>query len=795
MTLAAGTRLGPYEILAPVGAGGMGEVYRARDERLGREVAVKVLPASFSRDPDRLRRFEQEARAASALNHPNILTIHDVGEREGAPYVVSELLEGQTLRERLGVGALSVRKVVDYAVQIARGLGAAHEKGIVHRDLKPENILVTSDGRVKILDFGLAKLAEGEAEKAGTGALTAARDTEPGVVLGTVGYMSPEQVRGQAADPRSDIFAFGAVLYEMLTGERAFRGASPAETMSAILREEPPDVGRSNPEVTPALDRIVRRCLEKSPAERFHSVRDLAFALSEATSASMPSASMAPSAPRDRLRSTAAVVGGGLVVLLAVLFAADVGGFRRRVRTRTPSAIRSLAVLPLQNLSRDPEQEYFADGMTEELITNLAQIGSLRVISRTSIMGYKGTTKPLPQIGRELGVDGILEGSVQRAGNRVRITAQLIEAANDRHLWARSYERDLTEILSLQSEVARAVAEEVQVALTPQEQARLEGRHLVDPKVYEIYLKGREHVGMGVEKDLREAVALFQQALALDPKDSRSWAGLADAWAGLSDFYLPPREAMPKAREAAERALSLDNSRAEAHTSLGLVFTVYEWKWADAEKEFLRAIQLNPGYAPAHDGYAMLLAALGRFQEWPAQSALAQSLDPLAPMFFNNAGWNAFLSDRLGDAVVPLRRAIEIEPRLGIAHAILACVNARMGRGPEALAEARTASEVDDSPLTLATAGGAIAAVGDRAGARAVLARLEEAMKTRYVCPYEVGVIHLVLGEKDEALRLLEKGYEVRSACMPFTKVDPRLAPIRSDPRYQDLVRRLAFPP
>ncbi len=794
MALAAGTRLGPYEILAPLGAGGMGEVYRARDTRLGREVAIKVLPHSFSRDADRLRRFEQEARSASALNHPNILTVHDVGESAGSQYVVSELLEGETLRERLVAGALSVRKAVDYAVQIAGGLGAAHEKGIVHRDLKPENLFVTADGRVKILDFGLAKLAEGSPEQAQTAAPTQARGTEPGVVMGTVGYMSPEQVRGQPADSRSDIFAFGAVLYEMLTGRRAFRGPSAADTMSAILKEEPPDAGRGNPEVTPALDRIVRRCLEKSPAERFHSVRDLAFALSESTS--VPALAALPGAPAGRRRVLRAglVAGGGLLALLALLLAANVGGLRDRLRPVKPGRIRSLAVLPLQNFSRDPEQEYFADGMTEELITDLAQIGSLRVISRTSVMGYKATTKPLRQIGRELGVDGIIEGSVQRAGNRVRITAQLIDAASDRHLWAKSYERDLTDVLSLQSEVAQAVAQEVRAAVTPEEKARLVRARPVDPDVHELYLRGRQHVNMGVESELRAAISLFEQALAKDPRDARCWAGLSDAWVGLSDFYVPPLEAMPKAREAAEKALQLDDSLAEAHASLGAVHMFFDWKWAEAESELRRAVELSPGYAVARDFQGQLQAALGR-STWTADSGLARELDPLSPLVHQDFGWNAMLS-RDPDAAIPaLKRAIEIEPTFGLAHATLGVVLVQKGLRSEAIAEARKAPEVDHSPLVMATSGGVQAMAGDSAGARETLNRLEEIRKTRYVCPYEVAVIHIYLGEKEEAIRSLEMGYRVRSACMPYTKVDPRLDPIRSDPRFAELLRRLAFPP
>src|SRR5512143_1770292 len=550
MSLAPGTRLGPYEIVAPIGAGGMGEVYRAKDPRLGRDVAIKVLPASFSADPDRLRRFEQEARAAGILNHPNITAVHDIGTHESAPYVVQELLEGDTLRSALAGGKLTPRKAVDFALQIAHGLAAAHEKGIVHRDLKPEDLFVTRDDRLNILDFGLAELTHQEKGGHATDLPTASAGTEPGVVMGTLGYMSPEQVRGEPVDARSDIFSFGAILYEMLSGRRAFRGATAADTISAILREEPVELSQGAPNIAPSLERVVRHCLEKSPAARFHSARDVAFALEESASASAAAPAAAwPAGNVRRPGRQIALAGAAIAILVGVLV--GVRPLRELLRGGTGArAIQSIVVLPFENFSRDPEQEYFADGMTEELITGLTQIRSLRVISRTSAMQYKGTKKQVPEIGRELNVDAVLEGSVQRSGQRVRITAQLVRAGTDQHVWAKSYERDLKDVLSLQSDVAEAVAREVRAALTPQEQTRLDSSRPVDPEVHELYLRGRQHVNMGVEKELREAIRLFEQALAKDPRDARSWAGLADAWTGLSDFYLPPREAMPKAKEA-----------------------------------------------------------------------------------------------------------------------------------------------------------------------------------------------------------------------------------------------------
>ena len=473
MTLSAGTKLGPYEIVAPIGAGGMGEVYKAKDTRLGREVAIKVLPAGLWADPDRLRRFEQEARAAGLLNHPNITTVYDVGEHQDAPYVVQELLEGETLRSALARGSLSPREAIDYAVQIARGLFAAHQKGIVHRDLKPENLFVTADGRVKILDFGLAKLVQPEPPSSPqTEIPTESPATEPGVVLGTAGYMSPEQLRGKPADVRSDIFAFGAVLYEMLSGRRAFTGESAADAMLSVLKEDPLDRPITKSNISPDLERVVRRCLEKSPEQRFQSARDLGFELEELAATSQARRSGGGPGLARRPGFRLAVAGLALVLVLAVL--ATNTGLRRWISASLGAGrISSVAVLPLRNVSGEPSQDYFADGMTEALTADLAQIAALKVISGTSAMQYKGTKKPLRQIAQELGVDAVLEGSVARVGNRVRVTSELINASSDTHIWAKTFERDLQDVLALQAEVAREVARQVEVELTAAERARL----------------------------------------------------------------------------------------------------------------------------------------------------------------------------------------------------------------------------------------------------------------------------------------------------------------------------------
>jgi len=795
MRLSAGARIGPYEILAPLGAGGMGEVYRARDTRLARDVAAKVLPVAFSVDPDRLRRFQQEARAASALNHPNILTIYDVGEHGGAPYVVSEFLDGETLRERLAGAALPVRKAMDYGIQIAEGLAAAHEKGIVHRDLKPENLFVTKDGRMKILDFGLAKLVGAEAGSgARTDVPTVPAGTEPGVVMGTVGYMSPEQVRGQAADQRSDIFAFGAILYEMLTGKRAFHGTSAADTMSAILKEEP-EFAPTHPDVLPALEHIIRRCLEKSPEERFQSARDLAFALRETSISPVVGPSVVSPVSRSRPILWFAAVGA--VVFLALLVALDVGGLKERLfGGGRPAPIRSLAVLPLENLSRDPGEEYFADGMTEALIADLARIGAIRVISRTSVMRYKGTRRPLPDIARELGVDAVVEGSVLRSGDRVRITAQLIEAQTDRHLWAESYERDAHDVLALQREIARSIAAAIRIKLTEETQARFSARSPVDPEAHREYLQGRFHWNKRTEAALRRAIRHFERATEIDPSFALAYAGLGDCYVLLPAGGMgasPPREALPRAHAAATKALEIDDGLAEAHATLAYE-RLYVWDWKASEHEFRRAIELNPSYATAHFWFAAHLAARGRLEDALTHARLAQSLDPVSPIIAAGVAWMHHLARDFDAESEQARRALELDPNFAIGHLRLSLGLAHRARYPEAIGAMRSAVTLsDDSPNLLAALGYISALAGETGAARDSIGMLEGLSRNRYVSAYDVALVHLGLGGKEEALRWLEKAYGERAWGLTFLKVEPALDPLRDDPRFQDLLRRIGL--
>ncbi len=798
MSLSPGARLGPYEILSPLGAGGMGEVYRATDTRLGREVAIKVLPADLAADRERLNRFENEARLVASLSHPNILALHDFGQADGVIYAVMELLEGDSLRQRLSSEALPPRKVIEIGVAVAEGLAAAHAKGIVHRDLKPDNIFLISDGRVKILDFGLARTAEPLSPEAQTAAPTTPAPTQPGTVMGTVGYMSPEQVRGFSADARSDIFAFGCVFYEMVSGRRAFAATTSAETMAAILRDTPEPMSQTR--IVPGLDHIIARCLEKSPDERFQSARDLAFALKEMSGTlsalrTVPEAT--PEPPSRTFRRDpwlvaglvlAALVAGLLLFLLAV---------RHRLGPAGAGKIESLAVLPLANLSGDPQQEYFADGMTEELITDLAQIGALRVSSRTSAMRYKGMEKPLPEIARELNVDAVVEGSVLRVGDRVRITAQLIAAATDRHLWASSYERDLRDVLALQGEVARAIVGEIGVRLTPQERSRLTDKKTVNPDAYEAYLKGRYHWFRGTAPDAQKSLDYFQQSVAKQPDYALAYAGIADAYvqmAGSAYGVLSPREAFPKAKVAAMRAVELDPTLSEPYVSLAWSSFVFDRDWTTAESQFQRALRLNPNYPNAHQYYGAFLSSMGRFDEAIREAKRGQELDPLSLRGNLDVGFFLHNARRDDEAIPWFRRVLDMDPTFLRTHWVLGLALVQKKRYDEAITELQKAVELSGSgPAQLGSLGYAYAVAGRRAEALEIVEKLKESSREHYVPPATVSIVFSGLGEKDQAMAWLEKANEERDPWVTELKVQPMFDSLRSDPRFLDLLHRVGL--
>jgi serine/threonine-protein kinase len=764
VALPAGFRLGPYEIIEPLGAGGMGEVYRARDTRLERDVAVKVLPESLVADPQALARFEREAKLVAALSHPNILAIHDVGRDNGVSYAITELLQGETLRERINAAGFPLRKAVDCARQIARGLAAAHARGIIHRDLKPENVFVTRDGVVKILDFGLAKRDLALASPGASVQPTVAR-TVPGTILGTVGYMSPEQVRGEEADSRSDIFSFGSVLYELLFGAPAFRADSDVETMSAILRDDPPRLrGRGN--VPGELVRIAAHCLEKKREERFQSASDLAFALGFLEGDSTESVPPAATAtPRPSVSRTSATI--------------------------SDSSRASIAVLPFRNMSADKENEYFSDGITEEIINALTKVEALRVASRTSAFAFKGRDEDIRRIGEQLGVRTVLEGSVRRAGTRLRITAELISVGDGYNLWSERYDREMEDVFAIQDEIALAIANTLKVRLLAADEGALVSRGTEDFEAYNHYLKGKYFFNRRVP---REAIAEFEAAIARDPGYAAAHTGLADAYC-IFGFYggIPTLEAFAKARAAASRAHELESESAEAHLSLGLVEHYYGWDFDKEEREFRRAIELAPRSGSAYSWLGLLLAFSERHDEALEMARKGTQLEPLSPNAQTNVAWRYFAERRLGEAERNLRRALELDPNA--LYPLWACglVLQMHGKHEESVAMLEKAVDLTERAQTwyLGLLGGSYGAAGRRTDALRILQELLDRSTREYVAPFHVAFVHLGLGDDDAAIGALELAVEQRNALAWWPKVAPHYHRLRANPRFENVLRKI----
>ncbi len=774
-----GHTLGHYRITEKIGGGGMGVVYKAEDTRLHRFVALKFLPEEIAQDAQALVRFQREAQAASALSHPNICTIHEITEEEERCFIVMEYLEGATLNERLTGAPLPIHQVLEVGIQVAEALEAAHAKGVVHRDIKPGNIFVTARGQTKILDFVLAKLMRRRVVCAGVSVsaeLTAGSEeylTTPGTAMGTAAYMAPEQARGEEVDARSDLFSFGLVLYEMATGQRAFQGSTSAVIFEAILNRQPTPLLRLNPGLPQELERIIGKALDKDRDMRYQTAADLRVDLK-----------------RLKRDLDSGKLGGGKPRLFP-----EVSGRERKAKA---GRIKSVAVLPLANLSRDPEQDFFTDGMTEALITDLAQIGTLRVISRTSAMRYKGTGKPLPEIARELNVDGLVEGSVLRAGERVRITAQLIHAATDQHLWAKSYDRDLRDVLALQSEVARAIAEEVQIKLTPQQQERLARGRQVSPAAHEAYLKGRYYWAKATEEAFRKSIEYFEEAIAKDAAYALAYSGLADSYSMLANPMLevvPPSEIMPKMRAATMKALELDDALPEAHTTLGRIKFYFDWDWAGAEKAFRRAIELNPNYPMVHFLYALLLNPLERHAEAIREVRRAHELDPLALVLNTIVALVFCYARQYESGEEQFRKTLELDANFAFAHWIFGgfCL-APTGRYDEAVAELeRAIALAENVALPKGLLGYTYAKAGKRNDALRVLDELAELSKRRYVTPMAKTLIYVGLND-ERMFDALEETYQQRSPSLVWVKIFPMFDEIRAHRHFQDVVRRMNFP-
>jgi serine/threonine protein kinase/cytochrome c-type biogenesis protein CcmH/NrfG len=788
MPLSAGTKLGPYEILAPIGAGGMGEVYKARDSRLGREVAVKVLPERLAGDPQALARFEREAQAVAALSHPSILVLHDVGAHEGIAYAVTELLEGKTLRDRLSRSALPWRKTVELGADLAQGLAAAHSKGITHRDLKPDNIFLTSEGRVKILDFGLARWEPKLSEQDATITLAEREgQTEAGTVMGTVGYMSPEQVRGEKAEAASDLFSLGCVLYEMVTGHRAFSGRSAGQTMAAILKEDPPAIADSGKQVPAELERVIERCLAKEPGQRFHSAHDLAFALRGMISVAGEKPIAAERPPP--VRRHAAIWAAAVLTILAA------AGFFYW-RNRAGPSIDSLAVLPFVNMGRSADADYLSDGITDSLIDSLSELPNLKVMSHSAVYRYKGKETDPKTVGRELGVRAVVTGRIMQRGDSLSVRAELVNVDDNSALWGDQYNRKLVDALAVQDEIAHQIAEKLRLRLSNDQMTRMTKRQTANPEAYQLYLKGRYYAAKYDIADLNKGLDYLRQATVVDPNYALAYDGLSYYYYLVTDWLMPASEVGPKQLEAARKARDLDPNLVEPHVELGNAYLVYSYDWDSAEREYRRALELNPNYAPAHEFHALYLLAMGHQDESVTESRKAEALDPTSPEISSYAGWILFFSRRYDEAVTELRKCLDLDSAYWPGYYFLGQTYNQLGRFPEAIAVLRKAQDIyrENSTAAQAELVRSYALSSRRADALRSLNELLALSKRVQASKYLIATAYAALGDKDQAFARLEQAVAEHAWWMPLLKVDPELDPLRSDRRFQELVRKMDFP-
>jgi len=834
MTIAAGAKLGRYEIRSKIGAGGMGEVYLALDARLDRKVALKILPAELASNQDRMRRFTQEAKAAAALNHPNIAHIYEIGEHDGVNFIAMEFIDGHTLRELIHGKQTGLPKLLRYLQHVAEGLAKAHAAGIVHRDLKPDNIMVTREGHAKILDFGLAKLIEPQAlpGRSGTSDSEVAtaiirQHSTPGAVLGTVGYMSPEQAQGLTTeiDQRSDIFSFGCLLYEAATGQRAFESESAIDTLHKIVHAPAPQVKDVNSSAPADLTRVVRRCLAKDPDERYQSIREAAIELRELRREVEGAQGLETTVPPGPFGSTAgsgtssaATTSDGplstapassaeyfvasikrhklaAIIILAALLLSGVALAAYLHARNTEVAIDSIAVLPFANQNHDPETEYLSDGLTESIINSLSQLSNLRVIPSTSVTRYKAKEIEPLTAGKDLGVRAILTGRILQRGDNLTVSAALIDVRDNKQLWGEQYNRKVSDALAVQQEISREISERLRTKLSGEEQKQLKKRDTSNPEAYQFYLRGRYYWNKRTVENLRKAMEQFQQAADKDPNYALAYVGLADCYSLLEEYAgSPASETYPKAKAFAQRALQLDDSLAEAHASLAFVY-YYSWQWEQAEQGFKHAIELNPNYPSAHQWYGNFLRDRGRVDQALTEAKRAQELDPLSLVIGQNVAQLYLFRDDVNSAIEQCNRVLELDPNYPRGHEVLGWAYLKQGHYPEAIAELRKAVEISSRKdrRTLSSLGCGYALSGQRAEALEVLKELEGKYQRHEAVGRDVGAVYAGLGDKDQAFAWLEKDFQTRSGLLMRIRWEFAFESLRSDPRFADLLRRMGL--
>jgi TolB-like protein/Tfp pilus assembly protein PilF len=772
------TFAGRYKIIEELGRGGMGVVYKAEDTKLKRTVALKFLPPELTHIPDVKDRFMREAQAAAALDHPNICTVYELDEAEEKTFISMAYMEGQSLRKKLESGPLELDEALRIALQVAQGLQMAHKNGVVHRDIKSANIMVTEDMQAKIMDFGLARMTGGTLI------------TQEGTAMGTIAYMSPEQAQGEEVDHRTDIWSLGVVLYEMFGGQLPVVGEQDQAVVYSILNRKPKPITDLRSEIPVSIGQVVDKALEKNPDERYQQIDELLDDLKSISAGIMPEEikarlRKAKLRRRKRIILYAGAAGFLIIATLVVL----------TLFTGSAGAIDAIAVLPLENLTGDPQQEFFVDAATDELIGQLAQIAALRVISRRSVMQYKGAERPLPEIAEELNVDALVEGTVSRVSDSVRIRVQLIEALpEERNLWAQTYERDMTDVLVMYKEMARTIVDKTRVKLTPDEEAKLASTRQVNPEAYEAYIKGRSHWYKLTSQDLELALQYFELALEKDPDYALAYAGIAEVWIGFRVQGLAPSsEAWPKVKEAALKALELDDTLAEVQFMLALV-DLGEWDWRDSEKAFQRALELNPNYPDARAYYSQLLFMMRRPEEAMVQIEQAMELDPFNTLLRSIYAWDLIYAHRYDDAIDHLRETLRTAPDDWTALSTLRSAYHQKRMYEEALEiwkrsyEARDDQEAEDALARGYEEGGYSGALSS------VAELLIERSRTTFVTPWQIGTLYTRAGKNDKALQWLEKAFEARDGNLIYLSVDPIFDYLRSDPRFQDLLRKMNLP-